>query len=69
MRTDAFNILANYKEDKQNYVQVVWSNDGMTFTTFDDNNNNYNTINDAAATLTDEPSMTSMLRQLNTARS
>ena len=33
----------------------------MTFTTFDDNNNNSNTINDAVATLTDKPSMTSDL--------
>ena len=59
-RTKAFNILANYKEDEQNYMQVVWSNDGKAFTTLDNNNTHHNT-NEDNVTHIDDPSTTSNL--------
>ena len=58
--TDAFNILANYKVDEQNYMQAIWSNDGVAFTTLDDNNNHHNTNEDNVAHIND-PSTTSNL--------
>ena len=59
-RTDAFNILANYKEDECNYMQVVWSNDGVAFTTCDKTNNHYDT-HENDVTPSDDPSATSDL--------
>ena len=59
-RTKAFNIPANYKEDEQNYMWVVWSNDGIAFTTLDNNNTHHNT-NEDNVTHIDDPSTTSNL--------
>ena len=59
-RTDAFNILANYKEDERNYIRVARSNDGVAFTTCDESNNHYNTHDNDRAPDKD-PSATSDL--------
>ena len=40
-RTDAFNILANYKEDEHNHIWVIWSNNSVAFTTCDEVNNHH----------------------------
>ena len=59
-RTDAFNILANYKEDERNYIGVAWSNDGVAFTTCDESNNHYDT-HDSDRAPDEDPSATSDL--------
>ena len=61
MRKHAFNILANYKEDEQNYMQVVQSNDSVAFTTLDDSNSHHNTTDDNITPPTDKLSTTSNL--------
>ena len=42
-RTDAFNILANYKEDERNHFRAARSNDGVAFTTSTETNNHPDT--------------------------
>ena len=59
-RTDAFNILANYKEDKRNYIRVARSNNGVAFTTCDEPNNHYDTHESDGAP-GEDPSVTSDL--------
>ena len=59
-RTDAFNILANYKEDERNYMRVVQPNDGIAFTTCDDANNHHSTHKNDVTHIND-PSTTSNL--------
>ena len=59
-RTDTFNILANYKNNKHNYMWVVQSNDGVAFTTCDEANNHHDT-HENDITPIDNPSTTSDL--------
>ena len=59
-RTDAFNILANYKEDERNYLRVTRSNDGVAFTTCDESNSHYEP-QDSDGPPNEEPSTTSDL--------
>ena len=59
-RTDAFNILANYKEDERNHIWVIWSNDGVAFTTCDEVNNHHD-MHENVASHIDDPSRTSDL--------
>ena len=55
-RTDAFNILANYKEDERNYLRVTRSNDWVAFTTCDESNNHYDAHdNDGPPTRSHQP--------------
>ena len=42
-RTDAFNILANYKEDERNHFRAARSNNGVAFTTRTETNNHPDT--------------------------
>ena len=59
-RSDAFNILANYKEGERNYMQVVQSNDRVAFTTLDNSDTHHNT-NETNMTHMDDLSTTSNL--------
>ena len=59
-RTNAFNILANYKEDERNYLRVTRSNDGVAFTTCDESNSHYD-AQDSDGPTNEEPSTTSDL--------
>ena len=59
-RTDAFNILANYKEDEHNHFRATQSNDDVAFTTSTETNNHPDTHGEDVSHIED-PSTTSDL--------